>query len=196
VIYSTKFRAADELIKTARGLFGNKANFSTLNDKIVINAPDSTAQAVLKLFAELDRQPRTFLVATRTLGKGDSAHGGVGLGTQGLRIESGSSQFSGKAGETLQVLEGTNASVGSGADRVNLKLQALGEKKARAQIFRTGESSVLATEIDLTLGKWQSLGGIAESKTQSGQEILSRVSAEGQKKSNTEIRVTLLPQRK
>ncbi|MGZ3695772.1 MAG: hypothetical protein ACXWQO_16855 [Bdellovibrionota bacterium] len=195
LIYQAKHRPAEELMNMARGLFGAKANFSTMNEKIVINADKSTGTAVLKLFAELDHAPRRFSVSTRTVGQGESTASGVGVGRAGVRVQSGNSETRGASGETVQVLEGAKATVGSGYDRVRIALQALGENRVRVRILQTN-SEELSTETDIPLGKWQALGGIGHAGENSKKEILSRDSGSQSSKSRTEIRVTLLPESK
>lgn len=137
VIYPVKYRTAEELIKVAEPLFYGRATFSSLNEKIVISAPQKTVDAVLKLFKELDRRPRMYRISVRLISRAFAEQealameaaaarqrasiskrsgvlsrqgtGSVGVGGVNASAESNSQQSAGNTDQSVEVLEGKEA---------------------------------------------------------------------------------------
>ena len=78
-VYKAKFRPTEELVRVGESIFGGKATFATMADKVVINADTKTTARVLKLFADLDKMPKRFRISFRLVSKSESVKNSIGF---------------------------------------------------------------------------------------------------------------------
>jgi len=199
-IYPVKYRSAEELIKVAEPVFFGRATFSSLNEKIVISAPEKTAQAVLKLFAELDRKPRTFEISVRLRARGERSNSGVGIRRQGVRIESNSSAGSENSLQSVKVLEQKEARLLEGSTYFPggfiAKARSAGKNKVTLEIRqRQGSANpaiALSSEVTAALGEWQTIGSARQDRTNSLSEILGSSSGASSEAKDIQVKVDLV----
>jgi hypothetical protein len=141
-IYRVQHRTPEELIRVASSMFQGRAAFSSMGEKIVINASPQATRAALDLFKELDQKPRTFRISLRRGGRSQESdqsigtevdlrkknlslqkRSGVGQGKENGRVQVGgvgvvvgAGEANSRSGEssTIQVLEGSEAQLSTG----------------------------------------------------------------------------------
>lgn len=160
-IYLTKYRTADELVRVAQPLFAGKANFSTMNEKVIINGPKTTTAEILKLFRELDRAPVRYRIMMRTVSRAINeteataveggvssprgnvqkrsgvlqrrSGGSISVGGVGVSAESESSKENVSAEQTVEVLEGGEALLNSAGSSRSVSSSFLVKPRAAGQ---------------------------------------------------------------
>lgn len=200
-IYRARYRAANELVETARGLFP-RARISAMQEKIVIAAPKSTTRAVLKLFNELDRKPARYRLRWRNHSRSADAQSGVAVEGEvrvgGVKVQNRSGSRPSRKGVTVraeeresaeasrlfhevEVLEGGEASLtfgeGKSLQRLRVKVRRLGNKQVQLELYEVASGAntgKLSSTVDIPLGKWREVGSANISETGRGSGILSR----------------------
>lgn len=208
VIYQVQNRSADELAALARKMFGERAGFAADNGRIIINGPRETNRAAVKLLRELDRLPARFRIQLRELAGGESERESLSsafsvalsghraqLAKRSVTFGSGRVESSGQNDQTVDVVEGGQATLIAGDSAFRVSARPAGKGAALVNIEQItgreygGSTSGLVTELSVPEGQWQSIAG-SDSKSQSKQTgLLSRASQKAAANRNWQIRV-------
>lgn len=195
LIYQVKHRPAQELVDVASGVFRGRATFSSLNEKIVVNVPptSATARAVLQLFAELDHRPRRFCISLRRRGEESTERtavaGKIKKGASALEISAGDSRGQGSAKSSVIVSEGERATVGQSPDTFLVKIVSVSKGEVSVDVQAEANAQVLSTNASLPLAQWTEIGRTNQQSEQSQREILAKSSARENKLSEFQLRV-------
>lgn len=208
VIYQVQNRSADELAAVARKMFGERAGFAADNGRIIINGPRETNQAAVGLLRELDRRPAHFRIGLREVASGESERESLGsafslalsghraqLAKRSVTLGSGRVQGSGQNDQTVDVVEGGQATLIAGDSAFRVSARPAGKGAATVSIEQItgreygGPTAGLVTELTVPEGRWQPIAG-SDSRSQSKQTgLLGRTSQKAAANRNWQIHV-------
>lgn len=196
-VYRAKFRPASELVELARPLFP-AATFSSMDEKVVVNAPKETATKVLQLFGDLDRKRRSYRIAVRLQAAAQGENDAIGLGTDGLRVESESAEAKGNTIQTVTVTEGRSALLRLGQGRATggflAKVRSAPKDSVLLELSQKEPGTrglALETELTVKLNEWQSVGKLDESQNAKESRILGKGSAQGASRKLVQVKVSI-----
>lgn len=208
-VYYPKHRSTEELVNLGASTFGDKANFSSLGGKVVINASPKTTASVLKLFSQLDQVARQFKISFRlvkkaeidrnsisfkdgkvTLGKRVSAEATIGAEREQKADRSDSVQ-------SAWLLEGAEAQMALGNNWLPGGFTAKARGGAGEMVtleFKQREGSVdpafsLQSEVLVKLGEWKTVGEISQSSVSAEAGMLGQGSNSSAQKKNLQVKL-------
>lgn len=206
-VYYPKHRLPEELVKVATGLMP-RATFTTMNSTVVISSDARGIKDALKLFKELDRAPRKFLVKFRADGNsmgqedesGISGNMGAGpvkitkpktkagstLSIGGIAATGDSRTTAGRSSsfQTVEVMEGSEAKIQWNGEVFVVRPRPLGNGNVQIDL---NQGNGLTTSTPVPQNTWKNVGGISESKTGNQGEILGKSSQENSKQKDFQL---------
>lgn len=208
-VYYPKHRLAEELVQIGQGILPG-AKLSAMDSRVIISASPQGIKDALKLFRELDRPARKFLIKLRAQGVGagqeDSAgvsgsmnagpvkiskaqnKSGATASIGGVSVTGNSRNYadSGDTTQSVEVMEGSTAVIHWNGQNMVVKPRALGNGTVQMEL--TQENGI-ATSTSLPQRKWQNVGGVSESRTGTQKEILGKSSQENQQRKDFQLYV-------
>jgi hypothetical protein len=156
-------RPAEEIIPILQSVFGERARFSNLQNKLVISSDPKNFPAILKLVKELDHKPRNLIISFRQGGVSDST------------VKNISASGNVKVGKAGQVGINNGGAAGSGGHAQVETRQAKIAVDAQDNRMQSAGSSV--GQLTILEGAW---GDLASSgvNTLSGMKARARIQGE------------------
>jgi hypothetical protein len=211
-VYTPKYRATEELVGLAESAFGNKANFSSLNGKVVINASPKTTASVMKLFADIDQIARQFKISFRLVARAESSgnsiffkNGQISVGKKTsvggtLAADSGQSESRKDAVQSARLMEGVEAQMALGNSWFpgGFSAKARGGTEDLVTVeFRQREAGAnpalsLQSEVLMRLGEWKTVGEVSQSSNNTEKAAFGHGSNQGNETKSLQVKVELV----
>lgn len=208
-IYHPKYKSTEELVNLGDSAFGNKAGFSSLGGKVVINASPKTTASVLKLFSEIDRVSRQFKISFRLVSREESSGNSIsfknGQVSVGKKVSAGGT-LSAEGGQktglkeevtTAQLMEGTEAQMMLGNEWFpgGFRAKAWGGEGDFVNVgFKQREADAnpalsLQSEVLLKFGEWKTIGEVRQASNRKGSRVFRADFYEDAQKKNLQVMV-------
>lgn len=165
--------------------------------RLIVRGSTEDLAQIRALVAELDREARQWIVRVRRAGAASERGSTAGVEVAHGRLRGRLKDSDGERADTgvsgSRVLDGSPAVIRMNADEVRVVPHARGDMvELRVALSRRGVALYNST-ITIRPGAWAGVGGLTESKSHKGAEILARRTGENHSRTAYEVRVEPVP---